>query len=182
MLNACLRSRQGECGNVLVTVYQQCVITLTCFSHYYINFECAQSVNGCSDHNILLLLSLYNKTRFMRRLFRIAGFLLLAAVLAGGTATLASCSEKTVVAQQPTLQRVQQRGVLLVGTTGDYRPLTYRETDGSYWGFGIELADSIACRLCVGVQFVPTSWPSRNCSTLPWAASPSPTHAARQCS
>ncbi len=36
MLNACLRSRQGECGNVLVTVYQQCVITLTCFSHYFI--------------------------------------------------------------------------------------------------------------------------------------------------
>ena len=96
----------------------------------------------------------------MRRFFRIAGFLLLAAVLAGGTATLASCSEKTVVAQQPTLQRVQQRGVLLVGTTGDYRPLTYRETDGSYWGFGIELADSIASRLGVGVQFVPTSWPT----------------------
>ena len=96
----------------------------------------------------------------MRRFFRITGFLLLAAVLLGGTMSLASCSEKTVALQQPTLQRIQQRGVLLVGTTGDYRPLTYREADGSYWGFGIELADSIARRMGVGVQFVPTSWPT----------------------
>ena len=96
---------------------------------------------------------------FMKRLFRIAGFLLLAAVLAGGTLTLTSCSEKTVVAQQTTIQRIQQRGVLLVGTTGDYRPLTYREEDGTYWGFGIELADTLASRLGVGIRFVPTSWP-----------------------
>ncbi len=34
----------------------------------------------------------------MKKLFRIAGFLLLAAVMGGGAVTLASCSEKTVVA------------------------------------------------------------------------------------
>ena len=96
----------------------------------------------------------------MKRFFHITGFLLLAAVLLGGTMSLASCSEKTVAVQQPTLQRIQQRGVLLVGTTGDYRPLTYCEADGSYWGFGIELADSIAHRMGVGIQFVPTSWPT----------------------
>ena len=97
---------------------------------------------------------------FMKRLFRIAGFLLLTAVLTGGAVTLTSCSEKTVVAQQATIQRIQQRGVLLVGTTGDYRPLTYREEDGTYWGFGIELADTLASRLGVGIRFVPTSWPT----------------------
>ena len=96
----------------------------------------------------------------MKRLFRIAGFLLLTAVLAGGTVTLTSCSEKKVVAQQATIQRIQQRGVLLVGTTGDYRPLTYREEDGIYWGFGIELADTLASRLGVDIRFVPTSWPT----------------------
>lgn len=103
---------------------------------------------------------------FMKRHFRIAGFLLLTAVLTGGAVTLTSCSEKTVVAQQTTIQLIQQRGVLLVGTTGDYRPLTYREADGTYWGFGIELADTFASRLGVSVQFVPTSWPTLTADVL----------------
>ena len=50
--------------------------------------------------------------------------------------------------------------MLLVGTTGDYRPLSFREDDGTYWGFGIEVAGEIAKRLGVGLQFVPTSWPT----------------------
>ena len=33
-----------------------------------------------------------------------------------------------------------ERGTLLVGTTGDYRPLSFCEADGTYWGFGIEVA------------------------------------------
>jgi cyclohexadienyl dehydratase len=45
---------------------------------------------------------------------------------------------------QPTVQSIQDRGKLLVGTTGDYRPLSYREADGNYWGFGIEMAEKIA--------------------------------------
>ena len=49
---------------------------------------------------------------------------------------------------------------MLAGTTGDYRPLSFREDDGTYWGFGIEVAGEIAKRLGVGLQFVPTSWPT----------------------
>ena len=52
------------------------------------------------------------------------------------------------------------RGTLIVGTTGDYRPLSFRESDGSYWGFGIEVAEEIAAQLGVGIKFVPTSWPT----------------------
>lgn len=59
-----------------------------------------------------------------------------------------------------TISRIQKRGVLLVGTTGDYRPLTFLEADGRYWGFGIEMAEAIAKKLDVGLQFVPTSWPT----------------------
>ena len=59
-----------------------------------------------------------------------------------------------------TIQRVKERGVLLVGTTGDYRPLSFVEPDGSYWGFGIELAEAIAQRMDVAISFVPTSWPT----------------------
>ena len=60
----------------------------------------------------------------------------------------------------PTIQRIKVRGKLLVATTGDYRPLSYREADGNYWGFGIEMAEMIAKGIGVGVEFVPTSWPT----------------------
>jgi len=63
-------------------------------------------------------------------------------------------------AQHPTIHRIQESGTLLVGTTGDYRPLSYLEDNGEYWGFGIEMAEKIAERLKVGVAFVPTSWPT----------------------
>ena len=65
-----------------------------------------------------------------------------------------------VETQQPTVQRIQERGTLLVGTTGDYRPLSYREADGNYWGFGIEIAKKIAEHIGVGIAFVQTSWPT----------------------
>ena len=59
------------------------------------------------------------------------------------------------------LIEIRQRGRLLVGTTGDYRPLSFVEPDThEYWGFGIDLARLIAERLGVEVEFVPTSWPT----------------------
>jgi len=78
------------------------------------------------------------------------------------TATFASCTsdEEQSSQQQPTVQRIVERGRLLVATTGDYRPLSYRERNGDYWGFGIEMAEQIARRIGVGVEFVQTSWPT----------------------
>ena len=67
---------------------------------------------------------------------------------------------------QPTVTRIQERGTLLVGTTGDYRPLSYREADGNYWGFGIEMAEKIAERIGVGFEFVNTSWPTLTADVL----------------
>ena len=55
---------------------------------------------------------------------------------------------------------IVERGTLLVGTTGDYRPLSFCEPDGTYWGFGIEVAKEIANSLCVETAFVKTSWPT----------------------
>ena len=79
---------------------------------------------------------------------------------------------------------IVERGTILMGTTGDYRPLSFREpkeqreqsqacldsaesllrsavsqTDGTYWGFDIEVAKEIAKRMGVGVEFRKTSWP-----------------------
>ncbi len=59
-----------------------------------------------------------------------------------------------------------ERGTILFGTTGDYRPLSFRETDGTYWGFGIEIAKEIAKRIGVAVAFKQTSWPTLTADVL----------------
>ena len=62
---------------------------------------------------------------------------------------------------RPALARIEARGVLLVGSTGDYRPLTWRDPETGRWeGFGIEVAERIAARLGVRAEFVQTSWPT----------------------
>lgn len=93
---------------------------------------------------------------------RIKIWLLVALLALAGTTALAACSEKEdSLAGRPTVERIEQRGTLLVGTTGDYRPLSFREPEtGLYWCFAIELAEAMAKRMGVAVEFVPTSWPT----------------------
>ena len=69
-------------------------------------------------------------------------------------------SSSTDIPLDGKVAEIAERGTLRVGTTGDYRPLSFREADGTYWGFGIEMAGRIADRLGVGIEFVGTSWPT----------------------
>ena len=62
--------------------------------------------------------------------------------------------------------QIVERDTLLVGTTGDYRPLSFCEADGTYWGYGIEVAKAIAGKLRVGIKFVKTSWPTLTADVL----------------
>lgn len=74
--------------------------------------------------------------------------------------SLTSCSstDNTVSSK---IEQIQQRGTLLVGATGDYRPLSYLDPQTkSYWGYDVDFAEIIAKDLGVKVQFVPTSWPT----------------------
>lgn len=77
-----------------------------------------------------------------------------------------SSSEDDSLSTQPTIERIKKRGKILIGTTGDYRPLSFREDDGTYWGFGIDMAYAIAYRLSVDVEFVQTSWPTLSADVL----------------
>ena len=61
---------------------------------------------------------------------------------------------------------ILDRGIILFGTTGDYRPLSFREPDGTYWGFGIDVANEIARRLGVDIEFKKTSWPTLTADVL----------------
>ena len=84
-----------------------------------------------------------------------------------GTAMFPSrSSNKTEQAGISTVSKIARRGTIIVGTTGDYRPLSFCEADGTYWGFGIEVAKEIATRLGVGVTFVKTSWPTLSADVM----------------
>lgn len=59
------------------------------------------------------------------------------------------------------IAEIKQRGEILIGTTGDYRPLSFLEPEtGIYWGFDADLAEIISNRLGVKTRYVATSWPT----------------------
>ena len=85
------------------------------------------------------------------------------------TSILAACTDPDATAEQccgRKVAEITERGTLLVGTTGDYRPLSFREENGTYWGFGIDMAKEIADSLGVGIAFVQTSWPTLTADVL----------------
>jgi cyclohexadienyl dehydratase len=59
------------------------------------------------------------------------------------------------------LQQIIARGTLRVGTTGDYKPFSYRNGDNdSFVGLDIEIAQGLADSLGVKLELVPTTWPT----------------------
>jgi cyclohexadienyl dehydratase len=56
------------------------------------------------------------------------------------------------------LDQILARGVIRVGTTGDYPPFSAHESDGTYSGLDIDAAQSLGSALCVRVEFVATRW------------------------
>ena len=66
-----------------------------------------------------------------------------------------------------TLAEIRARGVLRVGTAGDYQPMSYLDPEsGRYVGFDAELAEDLAAALGVELEYVETSWPTLMEDTL----------------
>ncbi len=60
---------------------------------------------------------------------------------------------------QSALNDILDSGVLKVGTTGDWNPMTLRDpATNSYKGFDIDIMTELATDLGVEVEFVPTDW------------------------
>ncbi|MEM6660227.1 MAG: transporter substrate-binding domain-containing protein, partial [Pseudomonadota bacterium] len=60
---------------------------------------------------------------------------------------------------QSALNDILNSGVLKVGTTGDWNPMTVRDpATNSYKGFDIDIMTELATDLGVEVEFVPTDW------------------------
>lgn len=65
------------------------------------------------------------------------------------------------------LEEIRSSGVLLVGTAGDYQPMSYLDPDtNTYVGFDAELAEDLAAFLGVEIRYVKTSWPTLMEDTL----------------
>jgi cyclohexadienyl dehydratase len=86
----------------------------------------------------------------------------LAATAAGSALADGTAAERTVnsTARHGTLlDRVPQRGVLRVCTTGDYRPFSHRDAKtGTYTGIDIAMAGNLAKSLDAEPKFVATTW------------------------
>lgn len=60
---------------------------------------------------------------------------------------------------QSALHEILDTGVLKVGTTGDWNPMSLRDpATNSYKGFDIDVMSALAEDLGVAVEFVPTDW------------------------
>ncbi|MGF1698330.1 transporter substrate-binding domain-containing protein [Vibrio lamellibrachiae] len=75
--------------------------------------------------------------------------------------TLGMCllSLNTLAADTSRLHNILNTGVLKVGTTGDWNPMTMKDpATNSYRGFDIDVTTELAKDLGVKVEYVPTDW------------------------
>lgn len=71
------------------------------------------------------------------------------------------------VAEAGHLEEIAARGTIRIGTTGDYRPMSYfNEKTGEYEGIDAELSKIIADSLGVKIEYVPTTWKTLTADTL----------------
>ncbi|WP_445619895.1 transporter substrate-binding domain-containing protein [Kushneria sp. Sum13] len=73
---------------------------------------------------------------------------------------LAPHAEAAGAPEPSALDRIIERGTLKVGTTGDYKPFSYRTGDNRFIGLDPDLAADLARALGVKLKLVPTSWPT----------------------
>ena len=86
----------------------------------------------------------------------------LAIALASGMVSVSQAAETVPGAAATTSSRLDEilaRGVLRVGSTGDYKPFTYRmPASGGFIGLDMALAADLAASLGVRLEVVPTTW------------------------
>jgi len=83
----------------------------------------------------------------MNKFFKVAAAAAIGLVMAGAAQA------------QSALNEILNDGVLKVGTTGDWNPMTVRDpASNSYKGFDIDIMTELAADLGVEVEFVPTDW------------------------
>ena len=74
-------------------------------------------------------------------------------------AVVVAMAAPAVAQAQSALNDILNSGVLKVGTTGDWNPMTMKDVaTNSYTGYDIDVMTALATDLGVTVEFVPTDW------------------------
>jgi len=69
--------------------------------------------------------------------------------------------------QAGSLERIREEGLLRVGTTGDYQPMSFLDPEtNEYVGFDVAIVEDLAESLGVQIEYVETTWPSLMEDTL----------------
>jgi polar amino acid transport system substrate-binding protein len=89
-----------------------------------------------------------------RRIDRVEQPMLRIRILVAAIAAIAGFAA-TASSHAQTLDKIKQRGVLVVGTKADYKPFGFRDPSGAIIGFEPDLAKDVADRLHVKVQIEP---------------------------
>ncbi len=98
-------------------------------------------------------------------LLLILSLLIVMELLFAGCSSVTDSDKSTQI--QGKLEEIQTRGELLVGTAGDYQPMSFLNPDtGLYEGFDAELAEDLAYDMGVKLTYVETSWPTLMEDTL----------------
>ena len=68
-------------------------------------------------------------------------------------------SSSNILLAESRLQSILQNGVLRVGTTGDWNPMTIKDpVSNKYKGFEIDIVNQLAEDMGVKIKFIPTEW------------------------
>lgn len=60
----------------------------------------------------------------------------------------------------PLIERINNKGVITVGTEGTYAPFTYHDESGKLTGYDVEVTRAVADKLGVKAEFKETQWDS----------------------
>lgn len=81
-------------------------------------------------------------------------------LLAGLTLVACSSTSSTSSSSQSLLAQIQEEGVIQIGTEGTYAPYSYHDENGKLVGYDVEVAEAVAEKLGVKVEFIETEWDS----------------------
>jgi ABC-type amino acid transport/signal transduction systems, periplasmic component/domain len=69
-----------------------------------------------------------------------------------------STSSSNTNSKENSLDRVKKAGKIVIGIDDTYPPMEFRDKDNKLVGYDIDMANEIAKKLGVKVEFVPTAW------------------------
>jgi L-cystine ABC transporter, periplasmic L-cystine-binding protein len=97
----------------------------------------------------------------MLRKFALLGLTSLVLAACGGGAdsgAAASQAQPETKVSGSLIERINNKGKIVVGTEGTYAPFTYHDQSGKLTGYDVEVARAVAQKLGVEIEFKETQW------------------------